>query len=201
MANSYHAIAFTETVKAVQADKGSRHVYAKQETHADQNGRLTESEAAFIAVRDSVYMATTNETGWPYIQHRGGPRGFMRVLDAETLGFADFSGNRQYISLGNILKDDRVSLFFMDYGNRARLKLFGRAQPADPSDTDTLNRLTLPDYKARVERGIIIKVEAFDWNCPQHITPRLTEAEVIEAIKPLHQRIAALEAELAAAKA
>lgn len=201
MANSYHSIAFTEAVKGIQAEQGSRHVYAKQEARADQNGHLTEREAAFIAARDNVYMATINETGWPYIQHRGGPSGFMRVLDEETLGFADFSGNRQYISLGNILKDDRVSLFFMDYGNRARLKLFGRAQPVDPGDTETLKRLALPDYKARVERGIIIKVEAFDWNCPQHITPRLTEAEVIEAIKPLRHRIAALEAELAAANA
>ena len=201
MSNSYHAIAFTETVKAVQAEQGSRHVYAKQEARARRNGHLTEREAHFIAARDSVYMATSGETGWPYIQHRGGPRGFMRVLDEETLGFADFSGNRQYISLGNILKDDRVSLFFMDYGNRARLKLFGRAQPVDPTDTETLERLALPGYKARVERGIIIKVEAFDWNCPQHITPRLTEAEVIEAIRPLHERIAELEAQLAAARA
>ena len=201
MANSYHAIAFTETVKAVQAEQGSRHVYAKQEARGDQNGRLSAREAAFIMARDSVYMATTGEAGWPYIQHRGGPRGFMRVLNDETLGFADFAGNRQYISLGNILKDDRVSLFFMDYGNRARLKLFGRAQPVDSEDTEALEPLALPGYRARVERGIIIKVEAFDWNCPQHITPRLTEAEVIEAIKPLHQRIAELEAQLAAANA
>ena len=111
-------------------------------------------------------MASVGETGWPYVQHRGGPGGFVKILDEETLGFADFRGNRQYISVGNLLKDDRVSLFFMDYPNKARLKLFGRVKLIGPDDPATLANLEAPAYDARVERGILIKVSAFDWNCP-----------------------------------
>ena len=120
-------------------------------------------------------MATVSETGWPYVQHRGGPAGFVKVLDESTLGFADFSGNRQYVSVGNLMKDDRVSLFFMDYPNRTRLKLLGHARLVGLEEADLLG---LHDDRARVERGMVIQVEAFDWNCPQHITPRFTVAEV-----------------------
>jgi predicted pyridoxine 5'-phosphate oxidase superfamily flavin-nucleotide-binding protein len=129
-------------------------------------------------------MGSVSETGWPYVQHRGGPVGFVRVLDDKTIGFADFRGNRQYVSVGNLRRDDRVSLFFMDYPNRLRLKVLGRAELLDVS-SERLAELEVPNYRARVERGFIIHVEAFDWNCPQHITPRYTQAEVERMIAPL----------------
>src|SRR3990172_4139931 len=143
-------------------------------------------------------MATVSETGWPYIQHRGGPPGFLRVLDEKTIGLADFRGNRQYISVGNLKTDDRVSLFLMDYPNRARLKILRRARVVDADDREMLQRLVLPDYKVQVERGLLIAVEAFDWNCPQHITPRFTPAEIEAATAPFRQRIAELEEALSA---
>jgi predicted pyridoxine 5'-phosphate oxidase superfamily flavin-nucleotide-binding protein len=175
---------------------GSRAGYARMERGPDVGDALGADEAAFIAVRDSFYMATVSETGWPYVQHRGGPVGFVRVLDPKTLGLPDFRGNRQYVSVGNLSRDDRVSLLFMDYPNRARLKIFGRAALVGAARRDILERIELPDYRARVERAILIRVEAFDWNCPQHITPRFTLAEVEEATAPLRRRIAELEARL-----
>ncbi len=199
MGHRFAEIAFTDAVKRVQAERGSRRGYARLEEAAEpRNAALGPDEADFIAARDSFYMATVSETGWPYVQHRGGPTGFLRVLDARTLGFADFSGNRQYISVGNLGTDDRVSLFLMDYRNKRRLKLLGRAKFADPADRATLGKLELPDYHARVERGILIQVEAFDWNCPQHIAERFTLAEVEATLAPLRQRIAELEARLKA---
>jgi predicted pyridoxine 5'-phosphate oxidase superfamily flavin-nucleotide-binding protein len=180
----YAEIAFTPTVKAVQEREGSRHAYRRLEASPEPaNHALGKRETAFIAARDSFYMATVGETGWPYVQHRGGPPGFVRVLDAQMIGFADFRGNRQYVSLGNLATDDRVALFFMDYPNRARLKLFGRARILGPDDAVTTETLALPDYKARVERGILIVVAAFDWNCPQHITPRFTIPELNNIIR------------------
>ncbi len=154
---------------------------------------LGPEEAGFIAARDSFYMATVSETGWPYIQHRGGPPGFLRVLDEKTIGVADFRGNRQYISVGNLQTDDRVSLFLMDYPNRARLKILGRARIVDAADGETLRRLSFADYKGEIERGLLITVEAFDWNCPQHITQRFTLAEIEATTGPLRRRIAELE--------
>ncbi len=180
MGNRFADIAFTETVKSVQEASGSRHSYARMEEGDDTNYLLGSSEANFIASRDSFYMATVSETGWPYVQHRGGPTGFVRVLDETTLGFADFRGNRQYVSVGNLMQDDRASLFFMDYPNKARLKVLGRAKLVGLEESNTLEKLALCHYRARVERGIVIKVEAFDWNCPQHITPRFTAAEFDE---------------------
>lgn len=201
MAHGFADIAFTETVKKLQTELGSRRAYEKMESApAGTNRYLGEAEASFIAMRDSFYMATVGETGWPYIQHRGGPAGFLRVLDATTIGFADFRGNRQYVSLGNLLGDDRVSLFFMDYPNRRRLKLFGRARIVGLEDREILEKLELPDYRARVERGIAIAIEGFDWNCPQHITERFTADEVRVANSALTHRIAELEAELAEVK-
>jgi len=197
MTHAWHEIAFTDTVKTLQEARGSRASYARFEEGALRGDRIGPQEAAFIAARDSFYMASVGKTGWPYMQHRGGPLGFVRVLDETTLGFADFAGNKQYVSLGNLQTDDRVSLFFMDYANRARLKLFGRASVIDPDDTDTLGRLTVPDHRAKVERGIQIKVEALDWNCPQHITPRYTEGQVAQVVEKLTARIAELEARLA----
>lgn len=196
MGHKYAEIAFTPSIKAVQETLGSRTSYAKMETGEDKNLFLTPRETDFIAARDSFYMATTGETGWPYVQHRGGPPGFISVLDQKTIGFADFRGNRQYISVGNLEKDDRVSLFFMDYPNKKRLKLFGRAKFIGPDDPTTLAKLEPRDYGAQVERGVLIKIEAFDWNCPQHITQRFTSNDIEDAIKPLQARITELEAQL-----
>ena len=198
MPNRFMEIAFTQTVKKVQEEQGSRSFYARMEGVSDAvNHRLTEGEVEFIAARNSLYMATVGETGWPYIQHRGGPTGFVRVLDESTIGFADFRGNRQYVSVGNLMSDDRVSLFFMDYPNKTRLKLFGRARVIGLADQAALARLEMPDYRARVERGLLITIMGFDWNCPQHITERYTLDEVRAGTAPLMARIAELEAELA----
>lgn len=198
MPHHFAEIAFTPTVKKVQEEFGSRSSYARMEgVPAAVNHRLTEAEAGFIAARNSFYMATVSETGWPYIQHRGGPTGFVRVLDESTIGFADFRGNRQYVSVGNLTADDRVSLFFMDYPNKTQLKLLGHARFIGLDDRDELSRLEIPDYRARVERGVVIKVEGFDWNCPQHITERYSTDEISEVTGPLTRRIADLEVELA----
>ena len=195
MGHRFAELAFTPKVKAFQEALGSRRGYARRESGADSNGVLGPREAAFVAERDSFYLASVSETGWPYVQHRGGPPGFVRVLDERTLGFADFAGNRQYVSVGNLSGDDRVSLFFMDYPNRTRLKLLGRARRIELGEPQ-LEQLALPGYEAAVERGFLIRVEAFDWNCPRHITPRFTLAEVEAATAPLRQRIAELEAKL-----
>ena len=199
MGNRFGEIAFTPAVKAEQTRLGSRRAYAAQAEGPATNDRLGEDEAAFIASRDSIYMATVTETGWPYVQHRGGPAGFLKVLDERTLGFADFRGNRQYVSVGNVMGEDRVCLFLMDYGQRLRLKIFGRARLTEaPED---LGRLANPGYKAVVERGWLITLEAFDWNCPQHIVRRFTAQEIAAAFTPLERRIAELEAEIAVLKA
>jgi predicted pyridoxine 5'-phosphate oxidase superfamily flavin-nucleotide-binding protein len=179
MPHAFAEIAFTPTVQKLQEDHGSRASYARLETAPEAiNRQLTSAEADFIGARDSFYMATVSETGWPYIQHRGGPAGFVRVLDEGLIGFADFRGNRQYVSVGNLTGDPRISLFFMDYPNRRRLKLFGRARLVMLDETATLARLELPAYRARVERGLLIEVAGFDWNCPQHIRPRFTMGEL-----------------------
>lgn len=182
MAHAFSGLMFTPTVKALQQRFGSRESYKRFEApEAPPRDRLGAHEAEFLAARDSFYMASVSETGWPYVQHRGGPPGFLKALDDRTIGFADFRGNRQYISTGNLLTDDRVSLFLMDYPGQRRLKLLGRARILEPeTDADLLARLEIPDYRARVERGFLIRVEAFDWNCPQHITPRYTLAELAE---------------------
>ena len=182
----------------MQEKLGSRKAYAALEAGEHHNSELGSDESNFIVARDSFYMATVSETNWPYVQHRGGPAGFVKVLDARTLGFADYRGNRQYVSVGNVLKNDRVSLFFMDYPHRTRLKLLGHAELIGTERTEVLESLSVPQYKAKVERGILIHVAAYDWNCPQHITPRFTEEEIETAIQPLRQRIATLEAQLAA---
>jgi uncharacterized protein len=198
MVHKFAEIAFTPTVKHVQELLGSRSSYARMEAgEAMRNHVLGPDEAGFIGERDSFYMASVSETGWPYIQHRGGPKGFVRVLEENTIGFADYRGNRQYVSVGNLMTNDRVSLFFMDYPNRTRLKLLGRAKLIDASDSAILERLNVPGYRARIERGLLISVEAFDWNCPQHITQRYALADVEQATAALRRRIAELETELA----
>jgi predicted pyridoxine 5'-phosphate oxidase superfamily flavin-nucleotide-binding protein len=197
MAHKFAEIAFTPGVKNEQELQGSRRSYARLEQGEANHDRLGEHEANFIAARDSFYMATVSETGWPYIQHRGGPEGFVRIIDNKTIGFADFSGNRQYVSVGNLRANDRVSLFFMDYPNQTRLKLLGRMRIAGNDEADLLQRLHVPDYRARTERGMIITVEGYDWNCPQHITPRFTQSQVMSIVTPLKERVAELEAALA----
>ncbi len=195
MAYGFLDIATTPSVAAVQAQMGSAAHWAN--FHGDRSfDRFTGNEAAFIGERDSFYMATVSESGWPYVQHRGGPRGFLKLIDDRTLAFADYRGNLQYISTGNLNADDRVSLILMDYAARARLKIFAHARivPFD-ADPALAERVADPGYKAKPERIFVLTLEAFDWNCPQHITPRFTEAEIARAITPLRERLAALEAE------
>ncbi|MBE9607607.1 pyridoxamine 5'-phosphate oxidase family protein [Acetobacteraceae bacterium H6797] len=188
-------IARTPSVRAAQASMGADRQWDNV-TSDRRFDRFTESEIAFIESRDSFFMATISETGWPYVQHRGGPAGFLKVLDEKTLAFADYRGNRQYISLGNMAADDRVSLILMDYPRRARMKLFGHIE-AVPLEADPAlaERVTDPGYKGKAERVMRIRLEAFDWNCPQHIMPRFTEAEIAEGLRPLRERMEALEAE------
>ena len=185
MAHRFADIAFTPVVRAIQVEEGSRKGYARMDEGDDYNHRLSGREAIFIAARDSFYMASVGETGWPYVQHRGGPAGFMKVLDERTIGFADYSGNRQYVSTGNFRSDNRVALFFMDYPNRTRLKMLGRVRTVVLDEPEVLARLEDNDYPAQIERGFIIEVEGFDWNCPQHITPRFTEAQVEDQLAAL----------------
>lgn len=197
MAHKFAEIAFTPNVKKEQERSGSRRSYARLEKGDAHHNKLGVNEAAFIAERDSFYMATVSETGWPYIQHRGGPAGFVRILDDKTIGFADFAGNRQYVSVGNLQNDDRVSMFFMDYPNQTRLKLLGRVRLIEADEAKLLERLQIPDYGARIERGMVTTIEGYDWNCPQHITPRFTPAQVQSMVAPLRDRIAELESALA----
>lgn len=179
MAHAFLAITMTPAVKALQAIDGSHEIYRRAETGEPAYNRLTSRETAFIAARDSLYMASVGETGWPYIQHRGGPRGFVKVLDEATLGFLDFRGNRQFLTAGNLQHDDRVSLFLMDYPGRKRLKILGHAQSTPVSERPQLaERLALPGYRGEAQRIMTITIAAFDWNCPQHITPRFTKDEM-----------------------
>nr|WP_210312652.1 pyridoxamine 5'-phosphate oxidase family protein [Rhizobium giardinii] len=170
--------------------------------HHRESDRFTENELAFIAARDSFYIASVSETGWPYVQHRGGPRGFLKAVDRKTLAFADYRGNRQYISTGNFAANDRACLFLVDYQRRARLKIYMYVEKlkldADPALT---NLVFDAGYRAKAERIFRLKLEAFDWNCPQHITPRYTEQEVETAVTPLRERLAQLEAENAELRA
>ena len=189
MGHKFTELTFTENVKAAQELNGSRRAYSRiagGETHHDVLGA---NEAAFISARDSFYMATVSETGWPYLQHRGGSPGFLKVLDEKTVGFLDFRGNRQYISLGNLQSNSRVSLFLMDYPNRARLKILGQVTIVAADDAEAMRKLVLPGSATRVERGFLITVEAFDWNCSQYITPRFTLAEIEASPEPLEKRV------------
>jgi len=192
-------IAFTPAVQAVQEQAGSRRGYAQYQERSAPNDRLGPDEAGFLGARDSFYMATVSETGWPYVQHRGGPAGFVRVLDERTIAFADFRGNRQYVSVGNLGGDDRVALIFVDYPNQRRLKLLGHAKLVD--DPAVVAQVADAAYDARVERAMVITVAAFDWNCPQHITQRYTPREIVAMEQAMLRRIEELEAEVAALQA
>jgi predicted pyridoxine 5'-phosphate oxidase superfamily flavin-nucleotide-binding protein len=195
MGHRFADLTFTQSVREVQEALGSRAVYARIEGLEDHNCLLGERESSFVQARDSFYMATVSETGWPYVQHRGGPLGFLRVLDERTIGFADFCGNRQFVTVGNVRRDNRVALFFMDYPNRKRLKMLGRVQLLDVASAQ-FAALAVQGARAKIERALLVQVEAFDWNCPQHITPRYTEAEIEQLVAPLMEENRALKARL-----
>lgn len=178
MTRRYTDIVFNDTVKEIQKQYGTRRNAEKVENWDMDDSHFSERETDFIAERDSFYLASTGDDGWPYLQFRGGPKGFLKVLSGTQLGYADFRGNLQYISTGNIAHDDRVALFLMDYPNRKRLKIMARAAILEVADQpELIARLTVPGYKAVVERAVELTLEAFDWNCPQHITRRYTEEE------------------------
>ena len=194
MSRRFAEIAFTPSVQEMQSRQGSRQAYAKWDTHDPARDLIGLMEKDFIEARDGFYQATVNSDGWPYVQFRGGPVGFLKVLDENTLGYADFRGNVQYVSVGNMADNDRVSIILMDYANRQRLKILARTQLVDFRDDPALvEALEDPNYRARVERGVVFKIEAVDWNCPQHITPRFTQAEIDQKIAPLLQQIEELQ--------
>ena len=187
-------IAFTPTVKALQVQHGSRDAYARMEREKGWQRTVTPELAAFIALRDSFYLGTANAEGQPYIQHRGGPTGFLKVIDERTLAFADFRGNKQYITAGNLADNDKAFMFLMDYPNRSRIKIWGRIRVVE-DDANLMAQLVNPGYQGHPERAIVLTIEAWDANCPQHITPRYTAHEMDAMTQPLRERISALEAE------
>ena len=194
-------IALTPSVRAAQEAMGSDGIWQNFKGHRAFD-EFTPAEAAFIAERDSFYMAAVSETGWPYVQHRGGPPGFLKVVDKKTLAFADYQGNRQYLSVGNLAADDRAALILVDYSRGARLKILAHvkvvALDADPALAALVAE---PTQKAKPERILVLHLDAFDWNCPQHLTQRFTEREIAAAIQPLRDRLQALEAENAELRA
>jgi uncharacterized protein len=196
MVKNYPEIAFTESVKAQQNIYGSRRQYERVEA-IERGTELSFAEADFIQERDSFYLATVSENGQPYVQFRGGEKGFLKVLDKKTLGYADFRGNLQYISVGNLVENNRASLILMNYPNRQRLKIFARIEVFQAKEVpELIAKLENIEYKAKIERAMILHIEAFDWNCPQHITPRYTIEEIKEMNQPLYQHIEKLEKEI-----
>ncbi|MGC2613934.1 MAG: pyridoxamine 5'-phosphate oxidase family protein [Terracidiphilus sp.] len=197
MGRRFAELAFTPLVREEQTVHGSRHLYERVEHPPDPGDRLGPDEQAFIRERDGFYMASVTETGWPYIQFRGGKIGFIHIPDDRTIAFADLRGNRQYISTANLKHDDRVALFFMDYPTQSRLKVLGRAKihEGDAEAQRLIESLRVPEEKSPPERAFIIHVEAFDWNCQQHITPRYSEGELATILEPMRRRLEALEAE------
>jgi predicted pyridoxine 5'-phosphate oxidase superfamily flavin-nucleotide-binding protein len=193
---NFGSLVFTPLVKALQEQRGSRRQYARLEASDSSPGRLGPEESAFIADRDTFYMATLGSTGWPYVQHRGGPKGVLKVIDESTIAFADFLGNKQYISTGNLLSNNRVALILMDYPRQLRLKILGRVEIFEGDHAkDWIAKVRDPQYKATVERVYVIRIEAFDWNCQQHIIPRYTAEEIREALAPAEKRMHELEQE------
>jgi predicted pyridoxine 5'-phosphate oxidase superfamily flavin-nucleotide-binding protein len=198
MADRYLEIATSDTVKQLQERWGSRAAYCHYESGPVTNNQLGPEEIAFIEAQDTFFLGSLNDHGWPYIQHRAGPPGFLKVLAHNQLGFPDFKGNRQYLSFGNILKHPRISLFLIDFPARARLKIFGQAKLLEGDELpQALREIENEPGATAVERGVLIQVEAFHWNCPKYIVPRFTEAQVRTVIDPLIKRIKDLEAELA----
>ena len=205
MSKHYGAIAFTEAVRDVQRDHGSHGFYDRKRVQGNAVpgiDALTDDEKDYLAERDGFYLATVSETGWPYVQFRGGPAGFLRVVDEHTVGWADFRGNLQYISTGNVADEGKVALIAMDYAHQRRLKIYGRARVVTiDEDPALVASVTDPSYDAVVERAVLVTVEAYDWNCPQHITPRFSAAELEPILAPLRDRLAALQDENAELRA
>lgn len=201
MPYDYLETAITPSVRQAQARMGADRIW--RDFDGDRPARaFTEAEAQFIAEQDSLYLATVSETGWPYVQHRGGPPGFLKVIDPQTLAFADYRGNRQYISTGNLAANPRASLILVDYAHRRRLKIYAEIESLDlDADPGLTRAVTDAGYRAKLERVFRLRLVAFDWNCPQHIPQRLTEAAMTEALRPVAHRIAQLEAENAALRA
>jgi len=190
---NYQQLAFTDAIKKIQEEVGSRSTYDRMEKMSVVDG-LTDNEINFIGDRDSFYMASFGENEYPYIQHRGGPAGFIKVIDNKTIGIVDFAGNRQYISTGNISKNEKVALILLSYPQRARLKIYANAKIVDLKENEELYNLLKPaDYKFKPERMMIFEIQAYDWNCPQHITPRYTAEEIEEALLPQKEYIKNLE--------
>ena len=190
MRQNFTNYTFTDSVKTAQEKYGSREIYKKVETNGQDQYQIFQREIAHIQRQDSFYMATVGENGWPYVQFRGGPKGFLKIIDQKTLGYADFRGNMQYISTGNIEAGKKVSLILLDYPTRSRLKIWAEAEIVDADANPELrDKLALPDYKAKIERLVIFHIKAFDWNCPQHITPRYTMEEIKEDVLPNHPEI------------
>ncbi len=196
MAKNFAEIAFTDAVKKLQEQHGSRNGYDRMEKFSVIDG-LTNNEKSFIENQNSFYLASIGVKEFPYIQHRGGPKGFLKVLDSKRLGFIDFIGNKQYVSVGNMATNNNVSLIMIDYPSKTRLKIFAKAEVIELKDNPELyKQLNLDDYKFRPERMMVFHIEAYDWNCPQHITPRYTVEEINEAFLPQKDYIAELETEI-----
>ena len=200
MAHASSDIAFTPAVKAIQTRRGSRQAYAKREARGGFNTAITPDLAAFLSEVDTAYLATANHLGQPYVQHRGGPKGFIRIVDDKTLGFADYAGNRQYITLGNLTENDQAFLFLMDYTNRRRVKLWGRARVIE-DDPALIGALMPPGYRARPEQAILFAIEAWDINCSQHIPQKFDAADVGVVLAQLKARVDELTAENARLRA
>lgn len=193
---SFGSLVFTPLVKQLQEKYGSRKQYERMENFGAAQDRLTDFEIGFLAERDSFYMATTGATGWPYVQHRGGLKGFLKVIDDRTLAFGDLRGNKQYISTGNLLTDDRVAIIMVDYPRQARLKILGRIEILEGEKAQGwLDKVRMPGEKTPIERVFVIHVEAYDWNCPQHITPRYSVEDLRDGMKDVEKRIQTLEQE------
>jgi predicted pyridoxine 5'-phosphate oxidase superfamily flavin-nucleotide-binding protein len=200
MGYAYSDITFTAAVRERQQKMGSREHYAAFDQAVDRHDELGRREIAFVQTADHFFQATVGQTGWPYVQHRGGPAGFLKVIDNKTLGFADFRGNVQYITVGNLQTDDRISIILMDYASQMRLKIIGRARTVEMAeDPELIESLRTPGYRGRIERAFIITVEGYDWNCPQHITPRFTEAQVAVMLEPMQDQLNRLKEQLAEA--
>ncbi|MEL6646756.1 MAG: pyridoxamine 5'-phosphate oxidase family protein [Pseudomonadota bacterium] len=199
MVQAFYETMFTQAVRQMQEEQGSSRMYARQLSEAaPRKDKLGLDEKHFLSLRDGFYQATVTQTGWPYVQFRGGPRGFLKVLDDTTIAYADFRGNRQYISDGNLQTNDRVSIIAVDYPNSARLKILGHARLSE--DENLIETLRDEGYRGFVERAVVIDVEAFDWNCPQHLPVRLTMEEMKPMLAPFQQELAQLRAENAALK-
>ena len=190
MTKSFGSLVFTPAVKALQERYGSRKRYGQIELQGERSGGLGPNEKEYVSERDTFYMASLGETGWPYIQHRGGPKGFLKVMDDNTLAFADFRGNKQYISTGNLITDKRVALILMDYPRQLRLKILGRVEIFEGDQAkDWLPKVRDPKYGAATERVYVVRIEAFDWNCQQHITPRFTVEEIRSVLEPMEKQM------------